>query len=45
MVIKGISEGSHYGPVAVDTFDEEAQEDCQLYAQELSRLLKSLKPV
>jgi len=44
MVIKGISEGSHYGPVAVGIFDEEAREDCRLYAQELSRLLKSLKP-
>ena len=44
MVIKGMVEGSHYGPVAVSTFDDGAKKDCQLYARELARLLKSLKP-
>ncbi|HOA99688.1 MAG TPA: flavodoxin domain-containing protein [Candidatus Atribacteria bacterium] len=43
MVIKGVVEGSHYGPVAVGTFDDKAKKDCQNYARELSQLLKSLK--
>lgn len=42
MVVKGMSEGSHYGPVAIERFDKRAEEDCKAYARELARLTKAL---
>ncbi|MGC8779017.1 MAG: flavodoxin family protein [Candidatus Caldatribacteriaceae bacterium] len=42
MVVKGMPEGSHYGPVAIGRFDQRAQQECQDYARELARLTKAL---
>ncbi|HSV32033.1 MAG TPA: flavodoxin domain-containing protein [Atribacteraceae bacterium] len=41
MVVKGISKGSHYGPVAVGSVDTRAEEECITYARELARLTKN----
>ena len=40
MVIKGMSEGSHYGPVAIGSFDARAEKECLSYAKQLSDLFK-----
>ncbi len=42
MIIKGSSEGSHYGPVAIERFDQRAAQECQDYAKALARLAKAL---
>jgi NAD(P)H dehydrogenase (quinone) len=42
MIIKGVHSGNHYGPVAVDSFGEEARRECVEYAKELARLGKTL---
>jgi NAD(P)H dehydrogenase (quinone) len=44
MVVKGMSEGSHYGPVAIEEFDRRAEEECRTYARDLARLTKALRP-
>lgn len=42
MIVQGMAEGSHYGPVAIGEFDKRAEEDCKAYAQALSKLAKAL---
>ncbi len=42
MIVKGMSEGSHYGPVAIEDFDTRAEEECKVYARSLARLVKVL---
>ncbi|MEN3186474.1 MAG: flavodoxin domain-containing protein [Atribacterota bacterium] len=42
MVIKGMPEGSHYGPVAIECFDQQIEQECRNYARELAKLTKSL---
>ncbi len=43
MIVKGMSEGSHYGPVAIEDFDKRAEEECKAYARDLVRLVKALR--
>lgn len=42
MIVKGRPEGSHYGPVAIERFDQQAEQECQDYARELAKVTKSL---
>ncbi|MCS7242252.1 MAG: NAD(P)H-dependent oxidoreductase [Candidatus Caldatribacterium sp.] len=42
MIVKGMSEGSHYGPVAIENFDSRAEEECKAYARDLAKLVQSL---
>lgn len=42
MIVKGMSEGSHYGPVAIEDVDARAEEECKAYARDLARLVKAL---
>ncbi|MBC7217100.1 MAG: flavodoxin domain-containing protein [Candidatus Caldatribacterium sp.] len=42
MVVKGMSEGSHYGPVAIEDFDKRVEEECKAYARDLARLVRAL---
>jgi len=43
MVIKGSSQGDHYGPVAVGKLDTRANNQCVKFAREIAALCKSLK--
>jgi len=43
MVIKGMSGGNHYGPVAVGTFDQTCEKECIQYAQSLAALTRKLR--
>jgi len=43
MIVKGMSEGSHYGPVAIEDFDKRAEEECKAYARDLAQLAKALR--
>lgn len=38
MIVKGVSEGSHYGPVAVGSPVDEECEECRSYGREIARL-------
>lgn len=40
MIVKGMSGGSHYGPVAVGSVDPRAEEECITYARELANLVQ-----
>ncbi|MGQ9472591.1 MAG: flavodoxin family protein [Candidatus Caldatribacteriaceae bacterium] len=42
MIIQGMPENSHYGPVAIGGFSQSAEGECQAYARELAKLAKSL---
>ncbi len=43
MVIKGMSGGDHYGPVAVGSFDSTCEKECIRYAQELAALARKTR--
>jgi hypothetical protein len=40
MLVKGMAEGSHYGPVAIKSFDDRAEKECRSYANQLADILK-----
>ena len=42
MIIKGDSEGSHYGPVAVGMVDERAEHECLAYGKSMAGLTKKI---
>jgi len=42
MIIKGISKGDHYGPVAINAPDERARKACRKYGQEIAQLTKTV---
>ena len=41
MLVKGMAEGSHYGPVAIKSFNDRAEKECRSYANQLADYLKS----
>ena len=41
MLVKGMADGSHYGPVAIKSFDDRAEKECRSYANQLADYLKS----
>jgi len=42
MVVKGVSGGAHYGPVAVGAADEDEAEECRRYGYDLAELTVKL---
>ena len=42
MIVKGVAEGSHYGPVAVGAPDEDEAEECRRYGRDLAELTLKL---
>lgn len=38
MIVKGVAEGSHYGPVAVGSPGDEECEECRSYGREMAKL-------
>jgi NAD(P)H dehydrogenase (quinone) len=38
MIVKGVSSGAHYGPVAVGTPDDDEAEECRRYGYDLAEL-------
>ncbi len=42
MIVKGMTEGSHYGPVAVGAPDEAEAEECRRYGRDLAELTLKL---
>ena len=41
MLVKGMADGSHYGPVAIKSFDDRAEKECRSYANQLADYLKT----
>jgi len=41
MLVKGMAEGSHYGPVAIKSFDDRAEKECRSYANQLADFLNA----
>ncbi len=44
MVIQGTSDDAHYGPVAIETPDKRAKENCLALGQRVAKLVKKLFP-
>ncbi len=42
MVVQGFQKGSHYGPVAVGTPDERAEDECVRYGRQTAELVRKL---
>jgi NAD(P)H dehydrogenase (quinone) len=42
MIVKGVSKGDHYGPVAINAPDEKARKACRKYGQEIAELTKRI---
>ena len=42
MIIKGISKGDHYGPVAINAPDDRAKKGCRNYGEEIANLIKKI---
>jgi len=41
MLVKGMADGSHYGPVAIKSYDDRAEKECRSYANQLADYLKT----
>ena len=42
MIIKGVSKGDHYGPVAINAPDKKAKKACRNYGMEIANLIKKI---
>ena len=42
MIIKGVSKGDHYGPVAINAPDKKAKDACRKYGAEIAELIKKV---
>ena len=42
MIVQGVQEGNHYGPVSVQTPDEGVRDECRRYGKMIGKLVKRL---
>jgi NAD(P)H dehydrogenase (quinone) len=42
MIVKGVSKGDHYGPVAINAPDKKALQACRKYARGIAQLTKTI---